>query len=324
MDFKIIPFNEISEALEQGKITMTEQKYCNTAFHKEDEIKKVLPDIQHKPPDAKQPWILLEPWLDLIARSRRLDLADIHVIRLPGSFLAVLPYAFALGASEGRINVSDAEDLDATFPKSTTRGADISKLLEQGRYFPRLNTCSLKDAILGGVGPISSPKELWTRIVHSKRAKSGIESIRAHNPSSPVELFLFPWDDHMHTALEYRVFCPSGGAKVSAISQYKWHSRWFHADKSFDEQRKVAERVLKGVAEIHNQLMEHPAMSESLKASGFTFDVVEDTGSDGAVRLIELNDFGGATGCGSCCFQWIKDARVLYGLRPDVEFRVTC
>lgn len=63
-------------------------------------------------------------------------------------------------------------------------------------------------------------------------------------------------------------------------------------------------------------------MTEQLADSGFTFDVVEALDSEKGARLIELNDFGAMSGCGSCLFQWIKDAPVLYGLQEDVQFRV--
>ena len=108
-----------------------------------------------------------------------------------------------------------------------------------------------------------------------------------------------------------------------AISQYKWHGRWYHADKSLGEQRQVAERVLEGANILLRQLLEHPAMTEKLRSAGFTFDVAEHVDNREGVRLIELNDFGALSGCGSCLFQWVRDAQLLYGLRAEFELRVT-
>ncbi|KAH6028547.1 hypothetical protein HBI54_229090 [Parastagonospora nodorum] len=45
---------------------------------------------------------------------------------------------------------------------------------------------------------------------------------------------------------------------------------------------------------------------------GFSFDVVLQ--DDGSVQLVELNPFGAMSGCGACLFNWIIDARMLYGL----------
>lgn len=69
--------------------------------------------------------------------------------------------------------------------------------------------------------------------------------------------------------------------------------------------------------------MGHPAMTQELRRAGYTFDVAERMDGGEGVRLIELNDFGALSGCGSCLFQWVEDARVLYGLQPEVEVRVT-
>lgn len=150
---------------------------------------------------------------------------DIHRIKLPGSFLTTLASAFAVGLYMGRINASDAEDLEETVPKTTTRGTNIAELIENGRYFVRLNTCSLKDAFVGGTGPVTSVKQLWTRLATSQRAHNGVMSMRAFDIIAPIYLYLFPWDDNVRTELEYRVFCPPGAGRIAAISQYKWHDR---------------------------------------------------------------------------------------------------
>ena len=323
MKLRIIPYTEIEKALEEEKTTVTDQRYCNTCFHKPAEIAAALPNIEHKPPDSVQPWVLLEPWLDLIASSRNINEDDIHRIKLPGSFLAVLITAQAVGIRMGRINASHAEDLEETFPKTTTNGINIAELLQSRKYFVRLNTCSLKDAIAGGTGPVTSVEQLWTRLATSPRAHNGITSMRAYDMSAPIYLYIFPWDDNLRTELEYRVFCPPGAGRIAAISQYKWHARWYHADKSLGEQRKVAERVLEGAETLHRQTLEHPAMTEELRSAGYTFDVAEFVDGGEGVRLIELNDFGALSGCGSCLFQWVRDAQVLYGLRAEVELRVT-
>ena len=133
MKLYIIPYTEVEKALEEEKTTVTDQRYCNTCFHKPQEIVAVLPKMEHKPPSSVQPWVLLEPWLDLIARSRNINEDDIHRIKLPGSFLTILISALAVGIRMGRINASYAEDLEETFPRTTINGIYIAELLQKKR-----------------------------------------------------------------------------------------------------------------------------------------------------------------------------------------------
>lgn len=69
--------------------------------------------------------------------------------------------------------------------------------------------------------------------------------------------------------------------------------------------------------------MTHSAITDCMRKSGFSFDVLEEDEEGGEIRLIELSHFGAISGCGSCLFRWIRDARVLYGLEKGVELRVT-
>jgi hypothetical protein len=94
-----------------------------------------------------------------------------------------------------------------------------------------------------------------------------------------------------------------------------------HAEKGVEEQKWIAERVWRGAEEVYGRLLASESMTESMRRKeGFTFDVCED--GKGGVMLIELNDFGAMSGCGSCLYHWIRDARVLYGLEEKVEFRI--
>lgn len=201
------------------------------------------------------------------------------------------------------------------------QGCDVDQLLREQKYFPRLDTSSLKDA-LGGSGPVKDVKDLWSRLATPARGSAGIEAMMKCYADRPVYLYLLKWDDKMRTDLEYRVFCAPESTRISAISQYKWHTRWYHAGKSFQEQNEISQRVFENAKMIHRQIMLHPAMTEHLKNRGFVFDVVEDPTDENATRFIELNDFGATTGCGSCLFHWLKDAKLLYGLEDAVECRV--
>lgn len=224
---KRIPYLAIEQALEQEKNTLQDQCVFNTVCHKREEIEYILPNLQHFAPDT-QPWILLGPWLDLIMASQGLREVDVHRIRLPGSFLIQLIHASKVGLQMGRISSGDAEDLAEAFPKSTTGGSTLEDLIKSKRFFVRLDTCSLKDAIIGK-GPVQSVQDLWMRLATSARGMAGIRDQRLHDPSTPVYMYLFPWKDDMKTELEYRVYCAPPTGKIAAISQYKWHAPWYHA-----------------------------------------------------------------------------------------------
>lgn len=72
---------------------------------------------------------------------------------------------------------------------------------------------------------------------------------------------------------------------------------------------------------IHSQIMNSNSCTENLRRTGFTFGVLVLTEE---VKLLELNPFGAMSGWGSCLFQWVEDAQVLYGLDEKVEVRVCC
>ncbi|CAF9939476.1 hypothetical protein IMSHALPRED_001364 [Imshaugia aleurites] len=313
----VIPYASVQEALQEAKQDFRETREYNTAFHTREEITAVLPHVTHFNPED-QPWILLEPWLDLITSSRGLQENDIHRILLPGKFLVQLIHASRVGLQLGRISADDAEDLADTFPKLTIRGDCIEDLIQKNRFFIRLDTCSLKDAIIAE-GSVQSTTDLWTRLATSARGMTELKDLR--KAGMPIYMYLFPWDDMLQTDFEYRVYCPPDMGKIAAISQYKSHAPWYHADVQ-EEHERIADRLLKNCEKLHEKIVAHPAMTELLGSRGFVFDVVADPVKQD-VRLIELDDFGALSGCGACLFHWVRDARLLYGLNERVEVRVT-
>ena len=243
-------------------------------------------------------------------------------ILLPGSFLVQLIHVSQVGIRLGRISNDDAEDLHDSFPKITMRGDSVEDLIQnqKQRLFVRLDACSLKDSLIGA-GPVKSISDLCSRLATSARGMRGIQDLR--DASIPICLYLFPWDDTIQTELEYRVYCPPKTGKIAAISQYRWHAPWYHAQaQQQQEHERIAKRLLKGCEEIHRKIVAHSSMTDMLRSNGFVFDVVEDPATQD-VRLMELNDFGALSGCGSCLYQRIHDAKLLYGTCKEVELRVT-
>ncbi|KAL8998661.1 MAG: hypothetical protein Q9169_002322 [Polycauliona sp. 2 TL-2023] len=317
----IIPFSEIEKAFRTSDETFSEQQEYNTHFHTLDEIFSILPQLHHVEPSPTQPFLPLSPWLGIIKSSQGLSDVDVHQMQLPKTFVSQVLLASQVALIRGYVSDCNAEDLAELFPRRTLGGMDIEKLLQEGKYFPRLDTCSLKDAIIGQ-GPVRDSKDLWTRLATSSRGVSGMRAMRDSFPESAVYLYLIKWNNKMRTDLEYRVFCAPGSGKIAAISQYEWHSPWYHAKESMGRRKEIAEQVFDGAKAIHRRLMAHDAMAEDRRERGFVFDIIEDPDNGHSVGLIELNDFGAMTGCGSCLFHWLKDARSLYGLSEGVEFRV--
>ena len=322
MELNIIPFSSIEQALAEERESKIEQSIYNTKFHSLEQITAKVPEIAHIPPDEKQPWLLLGPWLDLILISQDIPDTDVHCIELPRPFLTQILFASHVGLYMGRLSESDIEDLREGFPKTTARGFALASLFAGGqKFFPRLDTCSLKDA-LAGKGPVGEVEEIWMRLATSARGIHGIRALREDDPPGSIYLYLFPWKNNMEPEREYRVFCPPKSLRVAAISQYKWTEPWCYAPIPGQDRVLRTHKIAAGIDAIHQRIIKHPAMTEQLKETGFSFDVIEDGTEEHEVQLIELNHFGALSGCGSCLFHWIRDGRVLYGMQEKFEFRV--
>jgi hypothetical protein len=150
-----------------------------------------------------------------------------------------------------------------------------------------------------------------------------------------IELVLNPWDEGMDPSREFRVFVPPPTARdakeevsqmrVSAVSQYRWPVPLTHPFNL--SLRRMAELVCSGADEVLEsiQVFMDKEMSQEIRKllvkHGFSFDIALQ--EDGSVWLVEVNPFGALSGCGACLFNWVRDGRVLYGLKEDVEFVVT-
>ena len=131
---------------------------------------------------------------------------------------------------------------------------------------------------------------------------------------------LLPWNEKMDPRKEFRCFVPpvtdKEAMRLTAVSQYRWHEP-FAGRGSLD-----AEKLLEGIGTVLREVLKHAGqvgILNELKRFGFTFDVAV---MEKDVQLIEVNPFGAMSGCGSCLFQWLRDAYLIYGLEEDVEVRI--
>ncbi|KAF1981662.1 hypothetical protein K402DRAFT_457865 [Aulographum hederae CBS 113979] len=341
-----IPISTIESALATST-PLTPQTDLNTHMHPLTDIQAAIPHLPHRAPDAIQPFVLLSPWLDLIISSQRLDPADCHRIKLPSFYCENLFKAGKTWQVSREVRSSTKEELAGDFPLRTVEGKRMEEVFGSGKkYFVRLDTCNLKDAMeLPGKGvwgrdvkvghlPLISSEQIWQRIVTSERGVEGIDCLG--NVGDLVFVYLFPWREEVGKGTEFWVFCPPLLGDLAAISQYKWLEALdlelgsdSEGGRREERLRNWAEELWKGVKEVHGRIMDHPNMTDDLKESGFTFDVAEvdlAPGKDGEsskeVQLVELNPFGAMSGCGSCLFNWVKDARVIYGMEDHVELRL--
>lgn len=328
--FTIVSHKNVENAIQRAKEELRQDpKEYNTHHHSYEEISRILPDLVDRPLSSR-PWLLLSPWLDLIKSSRGLDNEVVHCIELKGGFFPLLQETSKVALRMDHIPADDEEDLAVSFPKKTTAGLEIEDVIQKAPYFVRMDACSLKDAQIGGPGPVQSVRDLYTRLTTSQRGMMGvndqIDHLRSAGEPVRILMYLFPWDETMQANLEYRVFCPpsSGGTErstkgIAAISQYRWHETWSHSKKTRAEQGEIAERLVKNCQQLYDQVIHHDL---TIASRGFVFDVVENPDNQ-AVRLIELNEFGAQSGCGSCLYHWIEDARILYGREEGIEVRVS-
>ncbi|KAI4595685.1 hypothetical protein KJ359_006675 [Pestalotiopsis sp. 9143b] len=286
----------------------------NTSFHTAEEAPG------HNVP-SEEPYSF-KRWLPLILRLRGLPEDAVQTVTLNPSQGRLLVAAAAGSVQTGTINRMYAEEL----------GEDIIPAFSSLSFppqglFMRLDACSAKDGARRDPDKASldSPQDVLHLLVTSTRARNAM--VASLDRGAPIVVYFLPFDARMGSANEYRVFCPPGGKKVSAISQYQWHKPWKleneHLDFVFGHIRRVHTKTQMIRLHIIEELQAGNEMDDLLLKQGFTFDVWFDN-STGGCELVELNVFGVRSACGSCLFHWVKDWEILSG-KPSAtpQFRVS-
>ncbi|KAI0444157.1 hypothetical protein F4803DRAFT_512215 [Xylaria telfairii] len=293
----------------------------NTSFHSEHEA----PDLPTRP--SQKPYSF-KRWLPLILRLRGLASSDLQIV------------TFSLAQARLLLRVADASIPCSSINRIYREEIDeeIMPAFESLTFppeglFMRLDACSAKDGVqkIPGNSALRSVEAILLLLLTSLRARNALFDAVEEN-AKVVELFFTPWDGHMRTEREYRVFCPpfrpADSLRVSAISQYRWHKQWLFYLASDEVRKKAVEKIVEGVDGIRKQIAAEldpeDEMDDLLMRQGLAFDVFFDEERD-LLQLVELNVFGVRSACGSCLFQWIKDRKTLegHGEPEDVEFRVT-
>ncbi|KMP01119.1 hypothetical protein CIHG_01408 [Coccidioides immitis H538.4] len=248
---------------------------------------------------------------------------DWHMFQLPRFLAKEITETYIVWRARGALSKKTLQALMAQFPKQTVYGASTESIFNSGKeWFMRLDFCSAKDGEKGAA-PIHILEDIIRALCSSARARRALLDDLDDDEERKPKIFLVPYNRNMNPHREFRVFCPPPTGEISCISQYRWTSPFGVKDPL--EQQKIASRILEAAKGIHARIIQQVRETdawilEKMQEEGFTFDVVY--GQAQEVLLVEINPFGAMSGCGSCLYHWLEDARTLYGYNDKVQVRL--
>jgi hypothetical protein len=205
---------------------------------------------------------------------------------------------------------------------------ETNSALVASPIFCRLNECSMKQSTNYKVRPFSDGSDILDGLLRDRRVISWLALAKYNIRSTTI--YLSDFDPSFATKNEYRVFVWRG--KVTGISQYRWFptdETEYHTEESA---RRIGEDILclmEGNDGLLSQLKDHSRKKQARQdlsinalehenGIALVADVVH---TEGCVYLVEINLFGGETGCGSSLFHWKRDEPILYGDGKNVVCR---
>jgi len=132
---------------------------------------------------------------------------------------------------------------------------------------------------------------------------------RTGHDVTETQLYFSYFDDTIKMENEYRVFVFNGN--ITGISQY----RWYRCHENVDIQSLI------NMSNNIYMFIKNNVLTQLENGVNITIDVMYDW-EKSTVYLIEINNFGGHTGCGSALFHWKNDEHILYSNGNCVEFRI--
>ncbi len=204
-------------------------------------------------------------------------------------------------------HVSDTKLREYEFVQWLIHHIDAAVQMEgkAGQLIARLNECSMKRAPAGLV-PFTQAIDIVRAILEDTRIHLWMNC----NNISETALYLSDYDEKVQVDNEFRVFIFRG--RVTGISQARWYAQV--RDETDEEAEALGNKIVRFLEKQIVDALRNPMAT-------LNADVIVD-GDD--VRLIEINAFGGHTGCGSALFHWKRDEGQLYGKceGQDVSFRI--
>lgn len=176
--------------------------------------------------------------------------------------------------------------------------------------FCRTNECSMKQSTSYKVRPFKNGADIMDQLLRDRRLITWL-SMSKYNISSTT-LYLSDFDTSFKSKNEYRVFIWSG--RVTGISQYRWFETEETEYHTEDDARRISAEIVEFVEGprglIHHLREKRGGTSQDRDDEVvLVADVVH---AHGHVYLVEINLFGGETGCGSSLFHWKRDEHILY------------
>ncbi|KAH5806161.1 hypothetical protein HBI92_096160 [Parastagonospora nodorum] len=275
--------NAAVQASQETANPLSRSQRFNTKKHTQAEIEEAIPDsnVQH----ANPPWMPYSYtlWHSLIAKSQ--GLATSHVLKMPSVLCDDLMLLHCSWLRSGRFPSYLLNPLVEDL-KSSRTGRKLMSLLDgKQRWFIRLDQMSPKDSPLGGDRPSTTIQEVITKIASSMRAYGNLQWATQAEER--------PWGENRANV---QLILNPWNDKMDPAREFR-----VFVPPPFGAQRK------------------RWRLPYQCDQYGFSFDVVLQ--DDGSVQLVELNPFGAMSGCGACLFNWIIDARMLYGLE-DAGFAI--
>ena len=263
----------------------------NSSYHKD------MKEIIESPLDSADSWypqvshlMRRKPWGHVVIKKN--ELTDLLA-------LGSLAYFRPISTDEILESLSIRELCERLQQCITENGKDGVNI------FCRINECSMKrsrNSSGRGIRGYNTPMEMITAMIDDPRIHGWLSNLSI----SGTFFLLSDFDPTVSVDNEYRVFVYKG--KVTGISP----ACWFQVKAFMDHKpEELSARIINFV--------------ESEVVPCFNYDqptFVADVIVDSSISLIEINKFGGHTGCGSALFHWKRDEDILYDQTGNTVMRI--
>lgn len=310
--------------------------------------------------DAVRPLMKQPPWGQIEVAGACLQeikevgrLAQVDATRLERAMRNSIYIPSLISRIDRRIT-EHREREDAKLSSTTTSRSFHWTTSEYGDVpliFCRTNECSMKHSTSYKVRPFRNGADIMDQLLRDRRLISWLSMDKCNITSTT--LYLSDFDTSFQSKNEYRVFIWKG--RVTGISQYRWFETpetEYHTEQ--DALRICADIVefIEGADGLINHLraerrnkknkvlmrMRTEISAAEAAETNEAVNVAEHVGHDdkddheivlvadvvhthGTVYLVEINLFGGETGCGSSLFHWKRDEHILYSDGQQVVCR---
>lgn len=175
-------------------------------------------------------------------------------------------------------------------------------------WFPRLNSVSPKDAYMTGKDlKYNNAKDIVQRLLDCDRTNNFLQN------DPHYKIVLRPWYD-LPSDMEFRCFVRKG--KLRAISQYDCYVYYPSLQDS-----KLQDQIKISIKNFYHNIRYMIPFDDYVMDVVYWVDAPLKSYNNHNVFIIEFNQFGGETACGSCLYNWSIDYNILYHSK-HTDFRI--